>query len=94
MNGDYRELADAQGMPIRIKLASIVSILGAIMTVGAFIASAGAKSERIDALDKRTIVLEALPTRVSKLEAQFDEILRRLAPIDAKLDRILERRSR
>jgi len=92
VSGDYKSLIDDQGLPIRIKASAIISILGAAITVGTLLASAGGKSEKLDAIEKRTYALESLPPRVTRLEAQFDEILRRLGPMDQKLDHILERR--
>lgn len=94
MNGNFKALVDDQGIPIRIKASAIVSVLGAAITVGTILVSAGGKSERLDAIDKRTAALETLPPQVARLGAQFDEIIRRLGPIDQKLDRVLERRGR
>lgn len=91
MTGDYKNLIDDQGIPIRIKAASIISILSAVIAVGTLLASAGAKSERLDALTKRTEILEALPPRIDRLEVKMDNCNRRLESIEIKVDRILER---
>lgn len=92
MTGDFKSLVDDQGIPIRIKAASIISILSALIAVGSLLSSAGAKNERLNDLTRRAIILEALPPRVDRLEAQMIEVQRRLESIEKKIDRLLERK--
>lgn len=92
MSGEFAGLADEQGLPIRIKAATLISVLAAVIAVGTLIANAGAKTERLNDLNRRTVILEALPPRVDRLEAQMIEVQRRLESIEKKIDRLLERR--
>lgn len=91
MTGDYKSLIDDQGIPIRFKAASIISVLSALIAVGTLLSSAGAKSERLENLTHRTEILEAVPYRVERIEAQLPDVHRRLESIEKKLDRLLER---
>lgn len=91
MTGDYKNLIDDQGIPIRFKAASIISVLSALIAVGTLLASAGAKSERIETLTHKAEMFESIPPRVDRLEVQVSEMQRRLESIEHKIDRILER---
>lgn len=91
MTGEYSSLTDERETPFRWKAATLISVIGIIITLGTLFASGGAKSERLDAQGKRLDALEQLPPRVDRLEARGEDVSRRLGSIESKVDKLLER---